>query len=114
MLKNYKKQYILEKQMIKKTLAIIAMVAISSTTMAASQEKQAHKAVMAAMSANKAAKKVNYEWKNTAKLIKEAEAAAKKGKFGIAKKLAMQAQKQAEVAQKQAKDQASPSVRYQS
>ena len=101
--------------MIKKTLAIIAMVAVSSTTMAAaSQEKQAHKAVMAAMSANKAAKKVNYEWKNTAKLIKEAEAAAKKGKFDIAKKLAMQAQKQAEVAQKQAKDQASPSVRYQS
>ena len=58
-------------------------------------------AIAAAKAANKRAKAEGYEWRDTGKLIKKAEAAMKKGDNATAIKLANQAQKQAESAVKQ-------------
>ncbi len=66
-------------------------------------DKQAASAIAAATSMNKKAKKAEFEWRDTGKLIKKAKAAAKDGEFDKAVKLADKAKKQAEMALKQAK-----------
>lgn len=66
-------------------------------------KNDASAAIMAASQANKKAKKVEFEWRNTGKLIKKAKAAAKEGEFDKAVKLANKAKKQAQMAMLQYK-----------
>ncbi|MEJ2141693.1 MAG: LysM peptidoglycan-binding domain-containing protein [Gammaproteobacteria bacterium] len=58
-------------------------------------------AIAAAKAANERARAENYEWRDTGKIIKQAEEAMKKGDNATAIKLANQARKQAEDAVKQ-------------
>lgn len=60
-------------------------------------------AIMAAEQANKKAKKVGFEWRDTGKIIKKAKAAAKDGEFDAAVKQANKAKKQAKNAMAQYK-----------
>ena len=62
-------------------------------------------AIGAAEKARKAADKVGYEWRDTAKLIKQARAAAKKKNYTQAIKLANEAKKQGDNALAQYHDQ---------
>ncbi|MDH5446419.1 MAG: SoxXA-binding protein [Gammaproteobacteria bacterium] len=66
-------------------------------------DKDAAAAISAAKSVNKKAKKAEFEWRDTGKIIKKAEAAAKDGEFDEAVKQANKAKKQAEMALQQAK-----------
>ncbi len=85
-------------------LALIFAVAIgcsSTSTDGSSLEQQAKDAIAAAKKANKEAKAVGYEWRDTGKLIKNAEKALGDEEFEKAIKLANQAQRQAENAVRQ-------------
>ena len=66
-------------------------------------QKDASGAIMAAEMQNKKAKKAEFEWRDTGKIIKKAQAAAKDGEFDEAVKQANKAKKQAELALEQAK-----------
>ena len=57
-------------------------------------QQDAQSAIAAAKAETKQAKKVNYEWRDTGKMIKSAEAALKKEDFATAVKLANKAKKQ--------------------
>lgn len=61
-------------------------------------------AIAAAKSANKQAKAAGNEWRDTGKLIKQAEGLAAKGKFWEARPVALQAEAQARIAIQQAKE----------
>ncbi len=63
-------------------------------------------AVVAAKSSIKTAKKANYEWRDSGKILKKADKAAKSGDFEKATKLANKAKRQGELALIQSKDQA--------
>lgn len=63
---------------------------------------EAVSAISAAKAANKKAKAARYEWRDTGKFIKKAQAAADKGDNEKAIKLANKAKTQAELALKQA------------
>ena len=65
--------------------------------------KDAASAIAAAEATNKKAKKAEFEWRDTGKIIKQAKAAAKAGQFDDAVKKANKAKKQAEMALQQAK-----------
>jgi len=56
---------------------------------------QAHAAIAAAVKANKKAKRVYFEWYQTARIIKKAKKANRKGNFKKAIKLANKAERQA-------------------
>jgi len=71
----------------------------------ASDGVTAEQAIADAKSANAQAKKMGAEWRDTAKLIKKAEKALADGDDAAAIKLANKAQRQAENAMKQAKEQ---------
>jgi uncharacterized OsmC-like protein len=60
----------------------------------------------------KAAGKVGYEWRDTGKLIKDAEAAYNAGDKDKAAKLLKKAQEQGQIAQMQAKEQANAKPWY--
>lgn len=80
-------------------IAIVFSVAIgcSSTSEEGTSTEQAAKdAIAAAKEANKKAKAVGYEWRDTGKLIDEAEKALSNSKYDDAIKLANKARKQAE------------------
>ncbi len=64
-----------------------------------------NKALADAKSAVAKAKKVNYEWRDTGKILKKADAAAKAGDYNKATKLAEQAKRQGELAVIQYNDQ---------
>ena len=66
-------------------------------------DKDAAAAISAAVAMNKKAKKAEFEWRDTGKIIKKAKAAAKDGEFDAAVKQANKAKKQAEMALAQAK-----------
>ena len=68
--------------------------------------------VKSAKAEMKKAKKMSYLWRDTGKILKKAEKAKGNGNMKKAVKLAKKARKQAMLAQKQAKDQANPRVRY--
>lgn len=94
-----------------KLTGLIAMVfafaiGCSSTETGTSSEQAAKDAIAAAKEANQRAQAVGYEWRDTAKMIGEAEKALSDGKYDDAIKLANKARKQAEnaIAQKQAED----------
>lgn len=57
-------------------------------------EADAKTAIEAAKAATAKAKSVNYEWRDTGKMIKKAEEAAKTGKFEDAVKMAKKAERQ--------------------
>ena len=75
---------------IKKSLLVLACSSIISTSVFASADK----AIAAAEASQKAAAKVGYEWRDTAKMIKEAKKLAKQGKTEQAIQLANKAQEQ--------------------
>lgn len=93
----------------KKTLvaAAVAMMVMNAGVHAAGHAKaapaDASAAIEAAKKANKAAKAVGYEWRDTGKMIKKAEKLAKAGKTAEAVKLANTAKQQGELAQDQYK-----------
>lgn len=72
----------------------------------------AEAAISAAKAANKGAKSVGYEWRDTGKMIKKAEKLAKEGKTEEAIKLAKKAEMQGKVAQKQAASQKDAGPRF--
>ncbi|MFO7603028.1 MAG: hypothetical protein R6X06_04345 [Gammaproteobacteria bacterium] len=87
---------------------IIAATAALMTACAAGPTHtadQASAAIAAATAANSQAAKVNYEWRDTGKMIKEAEKASKEGKFDDAVKLAKKAERQAKNALAQYEEQ---------
>jgi len=63
-------------------------------------------AVVAAKSSIKTAKSANYEWRDSGKMLKKADKAAKAGDFEKATKIANKAKRQGELALIQSKDQA--------
>ncbi|MFV2061530.1 MAG: hypothetical protein ACC653_12665 [Gammaproteobacteria bacterium] len=91
----------------KKLVLLVAAIALtlsacgSSPDSASSNAEQATAAITAAQTANSRAKKVNYEWRDTGKIIKKAQKALKEESFDMAVKLANKAKHQAENAYKQ-------------
>ncbi len=72
----------------------------------------ANMAIQAATKANGVAKKLKNEWKNTAKFIKKARKAKKKGDFDKAVKLANKAERQAKNAVAQYHEQKNVKLRF--
>jgi len=83
-------------------LGLVAGCASTPEDEGASQAT-AEQAIADAKSTNAQAKKMEAEWRDTGKIIKSAEAALADGDYDKAVKLANQAQRQAELAMKQAK-----------
>jgi len=82
----------------------------SSDSSAATQESY-NAAVAAAKSSIKIAKKANYEWRDSGKILKKADKVAKSGDFEKAIKMANKAKRQGELALAQSKDQANAGPR---
>ena len=84
-----------------KTIIKLAAACTLALSLAACQSAptksldDANMAIKAAMAANGKTKKVNYEWRDTGKLLKKARKAKGKGKFDKAVKLANKAKRQA-------------------
>ena len=98
-----------------KKLIIIAATAVLMTACASAPThnlSQANSAIIAANAANGKAKKVNYEWRDTGKLLKKARKAKGKGEFDTAVKLANKAKRQAMNALAQYKEQKNVKPRY--
>ena len=93
---------------IKKHLAVVAMLALLGGCAATQEapapvdEKASSEAIAAAVAAAKKANSVKGEWRDTGKMIKKAQDAAKKGDHAGAIKLAKKAQDQGELGYKQA------------
>jgi len=85
------------------SLGLMAGCATTETTPANDANAAAQQAIDAAKAANNEAKAVNYEWRDTGKFIKQAEAALADGNTDEAMKLANKAKTQAELAVKQQK-----------
>ena len=79
---------------IRKSLIIAACSIFMSSAALASADK----AISAAEAAQKEASKVGYEWRDTAKMIKQAKKLAKQGKTDKAISLAKQAEQQGHAA----------------
>ncbi len=97
----------------------IAMLAAAATLMlgaCATAPTVSKDDAMAAISAAKTeqgkAKKVNYEWRDTGKIIKKAEEAMKKEDYATAVKLANKAKTQGMLAQQQYQDQKNAAPRF--
>lgn len=88
-----------------KKIAILAMTAALSLAACATgptmTQQDANSAISAAKSQLAQAKDINYAWRDTGKMIKAAEKAAKAGNYGKAVDLANEARLQSEIAQKQ-------------
>lgn len=96
------------KNMLKLTSLIVLVFAVavgctSTTDSSGSNEQAAIDAIAAAKKANKDAKAIGYEWRDTAKIIKKAEKALADGDYDKAIELANKARRQAEnaIAQEQ-------------
>lgn len=88
-----------------KKIAILAMTAALSLAACATgpsmTQQEANSAISAAKSELKKAASINYAWRDTGKMIKAAEKAAKEGNYDKAVSLANEARKQSEIAQVQ-------------
>ena len=88
-----------------KKIVIMAMTAALTLAACATgpsmTEQQANNAISAAKSELNKAKNIDYAWRDTGKMIKAAEKAAKKGEYDKAVDLANEAKMQSEIAQKQ-------------
>jgi histidyl-tRNA synthetase len=80
------------------------LVAIACTPVSA-DEKSFNAAYEAAESARKKAASLNYEWRDTGKMLKKAKKSADKGDYETAEKLAKKARMQGEMAVAQAHEQ---------
>ena len=101
-----------------KTIIKLAVACALALSLAACQSaptkslSDANMAIKSAMTANGKAKKVNNEWKNTAKFIKKARKAKAKGDFDKAVKLAGKAERQAKNAVAQYHEQKNVKLRF--
>jgi len=88
-------------------MLVLGLVAGCATTPdeGVADQASAEQAIADAKSSNAQAKKMNAEWRDTGKIIKKAEEALAAGDYAKATELANQAQRQAEHAMKQAKEQ---------
>ncbi len=94
-------------------LALAFALAFTSACATASvKPADVQAAISAAKAAQKKAASVGYEWRDTGKMIKKAEALAKKGELEKAMKLAEMAKFQGEMAYKQYLDQKDVQPRY--
>ena len=83
--------------------ALVCAAALCSTGSNALADEASYKSAMeSALAAQKKAKNVGYEWRDTRKLIKKAKSLAKKGEFDKAEKLANRATFQGNAAHAQA------------
>ncbi len=84
-------------------LLLIAVLGFTSTmVLAAASDKAAQDAIAAAEQARKKAASVKGEWRDTGKIIKQAEQARKKGEFDKAIILANKAERQGKYGYEQA------------
>ncbi|MFP3873967.1 MAG: hypothetical protein ACLFQT_03790 [Thiohalophilus sp.] len=92
-----------------KKIVILAMTAALTLAACATgpsmTEQQANNAISAAKSELNKAKQLNYAWRDSGKMIKAAEKAAKEGEYDKAVDLANEARKQGELAQSQHNEQ---------
>ena len=90
--------------MLMKKLALAALIGglVITGTVAASDKGEAAAAIAAAVAAQKEAAAVNGEWRDTGKIIKDAEKAAADGDFATAVKLAKKAEDQGKLGKEQA------------
>ena len=98
-----------------KKLIIVAATAALMTACASGPTHtldQANAALVAASQATAKVKKVNYEWRDTGKLIKKARKAKTAGDFDTAVKLANKAKRQSELAYVQYLDQKDAKPHY--
>jgi len=86
------------------TLFSIAILGASGSLLASGQADY-EKALASAKAEQKAAQAVGGEWRDTDKLLQQADAAAKEGNFGVATTLATKAEFQSKMGQQQAKSQ---------
>lgn len=88
-----------------KKIAILAMTAALTLAACATgpsmSEADANNAISAAKNELKQAMNINSAWRDTGKMIKAAEKAAKEGEYGKAVDLAQEAKLQSEIAQSQ-------------
>lgn len=98
----------------KKLLMIAAAASLMTACASAPSHTmaEANAAINAANMANHKAKSVNYEWRDTGKIIKKASAAKAKGNFDTAIKLANKAKRQAMNAYTQYEEQKNAKPRY--
>ncbi|MCB1803288.1 MAG: SoxXA-binding protein [Gammaproteobacteria bacterium] len=84
--------------------AVVGGMLLSGAALAA-DKAAAEAAIAAAKAAQKAASAVNGEWRDTGKIIAEAEKAAAEGNFGSAMSLANKAESQGMIGKQQAMEQ---------
>ena len=85
--------------------ASLLLAACAGDTKSEPDQSSYNAAYEAAEAARKEAASLKYEWRDTAKMLKQAEEAAAKGDYATAQKLADKARKQSENAIAQAKEQ---------
>lgn len=89
------------------TLLLSGCSTTSSSGSASTATQESYDAVVvAAKSSIKIAKSANYEWRDSSKILKKADKAAKSGDFEKATKLANKAKRQGELALAQSKTEA--------
>lgn len=91
-------------------LSLTSMSAVAGTPDAAAQTFA--QSVAAAQAEIDKAAKAGFEWRDSRKFLKKADAAAKAGDMAKANKLVAKAKAQGVLAQKQAKDQANPTWHF--
>ena len=89
---------------------LVSGCASYSTANAATQENY-NAALADAKSSLQLASKANYEWRDSGKILKKADTAAKSGDYRTAMKLVNQAKNQGDYALAQSKDQADAGMR---
>ncbi|MFO8024547.1 hypothetical protein [Thiohalophilus sp.] len=99
-----------------KKIAILAMTAALSLAACATgpsmTQQDANNAISAAKTELNKAASMNYTWRDTRKIIKAAEKAAKEGEYEKAVDLATEARKQGELAQAQAREEQNAGPRF--
>ena len=94
-------------------LVVLSMLAIAVAGCAAGAKYKEYDQVVAqANKEMKLAKKADFLWRDTKKILKKSQKAKDNGDIDKALKLAKKALKQAQLAQKQAMDQAKPIVAF--
>ena len=94
-------------------LVVLSMLAIALAGCATTAKYKEYDQVVAQANKEiKLAKKANYLWRHTKTYLKKSQKAKENGDIDKALKLAKKALKQAQLAQKQAKDQANPRMVY--
>ncbi|GMR03675.1 MAG: hypothetical protein BMS9Abin22_177 [Gammaproteobacteria bacterium] len=93
-------------------LVVLSMLAIALAGCATAKYNEYDQVVAQANKEIKLAKKADFLWRDTKKILKKSQKARDDGDIDKALKLAKKALKQAQLAQKQAKDQANPIVAF--